>query len=99
MLNERFGFSKKMDDESANAIWQCPEILTCQAFCKIQDTRTEEWEDFTVFYTLDDADRWKHELTRIVSSLGYVLGPVMDHWIRKTTLDSYGLHCKGTAVE
>jgi len=104
MLNEKFGFSRKMENDSnteyaVNGIWQCPEMLTVQAECLIEDNRTSVREYFTVFYMIEDEDEWKRELIRILKGLGYDLCMVTNHFIRKITLDAFELHQKGKALE
>ena len=99
MLNERFGISR-MSEGNENAIWQCPEMYTCQAECMIEDNRNPgTQEEFTVFYTVEDPTDDRRELIRILHLLGYELCSVRNIFIRKTMLDVFTLHQKGKSLE
>lgn len=98
MLSEKFGMSM-ISEGHENAIWQCPEIYTCHAVVKLMDNRTDEVQEFNLFYTFTENDDPRDELERIVNALGYTnCGLVKQEW-RKAMLDSFNLHCKGHPVE
>lgn len=100
MLNEKFGFSMTQEPYATNAIWQCPEVLSVQAECMVEDNRNcGTQEPFTVFYIIDDEDNWKRELTRILRSLGFELCAVKNHFVRKITLDAFVLYGQGKPLE
>lgn len=98
MLTEKFGISQ-VSEGHENAIWQCPEIYTCQAVVRLMDNRTNEVHEFNLFYTLTDFVDPKAELERIVNALGYSNCGIVKQEFRKTMLDSYNLHCKGHPVD
>ena len=98
MLNERFGISH-MSEGNENAIWQCPEIFTCQTLVRLKDNRTDEVEDFNVFFTFTENDDPRSELDRIVNQLGFTNCGVISQSFRKCVMDSFSMHQAGKPLE
>lgn len=97
MLNERFGISR-MSEGHENAIWQCPEIYTCQTVVKLKDNRTEDVGTYDVFFTFTENDDPRDELERIVSGLGFSNCGIVNQFCRKTSLDAFALHQSGKPI-